>query len=315
MGNYLWMSKNKTIDEKSDPVEEKNVNIKMELICSLELIYLFDKNNQYIKEKIMETIQKSPSLTDKEGFVYGFFSPHDRNLRDNFWMKLGRTEKENPEERVREWGGTMIFCQKCSYNRRFERLVHLFFAFANQHRILTKDGIFVNIIDPKIDQNQNENEDDVNNNHNDHIKKEIEWFHFTERINICKYVSLIQELIENLYNCSINEIKEVKKNIKNNKISKIVCNEIKKSDDDGKNNQKEKNQIKDTPYHKIAVKININTASQIELEKISGIGPKLATNIIQYRKTNGNFVCLEDIKKVKGIGSKKLQDIHKFIQI
>jgi comEA protein len=50
--------------------------------------------------------------------------------------------------------------------------------------------------------------------------------------------------------------------------------------------------------------ININTASSIELQKINGVGPSIADSIIAYRTKNGKFERIDDIKKVKGIGSK-----------
>ena len=45
-------------------------------------------------------------------------------------------------------------------------------------------------------------------------------------------------------------------------------------------------------------KININTASQTELETLSGIGPSMALKIIEYREKNGDFSSIEDIKNV-----------------
>lgn len=48
-------------------------------------------------------------------------------------------------------------------------------------------------------------------------------------------------------------------------------------------------------------KININTANQSDLETLPGIGTTTATKIIDYRKENGKFKNIEDIKKVKGI--------------
>jgi competence protein ComEA len=59
--------------------------------------------------------------------------------------------------------------------------------------------------------------------------------------------------------------------------------------------------------------VNINTASQQELEKIPGIGPELARRIIDYRQTKGQFRSLEDLKDVKGIGEKKAQAIKEYI--
>ena len=48
--------------------------------------------------------------------------------------------------------------------------------------------------------------------------------------------------------------------------------------------------------------ININTASQSELENLPGVGPTLAASIIQYRQQYGAFTVIEDIKNVPGIG-------------
>jgi len=68
---------------------------------------------------------------------------------------------------------------------------------------------------------------------------------------------------------------------------------------------------RDTPVEvtKPSSLININTASQKELESISGIGPVTAFRIIEYRKSLGFFKELEDLKQIKGIGNKKLKDI------
>ena len=49
--------------------------------------------------------------------------------------------------------------------------------------------------------------------------------------------------------------------------------------------------------------VNINTASQVELETLSGIGPVTALKIIDYREANGLFIGIEDIQKVSGIGT------------
>ena len=46
------------------------------------------------------------------------------------------------------------------------------------------------------------------------------------------------------------------------------------------------------------IKVNINTANQTELETLPGIGASTAIKIINYRKENGKFKSIEDIKKV-----------------
>jgi competence protein ComEA len=52
-------------------------------------------------------------------------------------------------------------------------------------------------------------------------------------------------------------------------------------------------------------KININKATSEELQTLSGIGESTAEKIINYRKENGDFKQIEDIKNVPGIGDSK----------
>lgn len=56
-------------------------------------------------------------------------------------------------------------------------------------------------------------------------------------------------------------------------------------------------------------KVNINTATQTELELLTGIGPSTALKIIQYRKANGKFKNIEEIKNIDGIGEAKFEKI------
>ena len=65
---------------------------------------------------------------------------------------------------------------------------------------------------------------------------------------------------------------------------------------------------------KISV-VNINTATQTELETLPGIGPSLALKIINYRKENGKFSSIEDIKNVSGIGDAKFENIKNYIKV
>lgn len=60
-------------------------------------------------------------------------------------------------------------------------------------------------------------------------------------------------------------------------------------------------------------KVNINTATQTELETLSGIGPSTALKIINYRKENGEFKQIEDIKNIPGIGEAKFENIKEEI--
>ena len=59
--------------------------------------------------------------------------------------------------------------------------------------------------------------------------------------------------------------------------------------------------------------ININKATETELDTLPGIGPSLASKIIEYREQNGKFSSIEDIKNVSGIGESKYESIKDFI--
>lgn len=56
-------------------------------------------------------------------------------------------------------------------------------------------------------------------------------------------------------------------------------------------------------------KININTASSDDLQKLTGIGPSLAERIIEYRETNGRFSSVDDLQNVSGIGKTRFANI------
>ena len=71
---------------------------------------------------------------------------------------------------------------------------------------------------------------------------------------------------------------------------------------------------KNTYPTKIQV-VNINTATQTELETLPGIGPSLSLKIIHYREENGRFTSIEDIKNVSGIGDSKFNNIKDYITV
>lgn len=63
------------------------------------------------------------------------------------------------------------------------------------------------------------------------------------------------------------------------------------------------------------VPVSINEAGIDELTSLPGIGPSLASRIINYREDNGGFKCVEDIKRVKGIGPHIYGRIYQFIKL
>ncbi|WP_418602250.1 Tex family protein [Hwangdonia sp.] len=64
-----------------------------------------------------------------------------------------------------------------------------------------------------------------------------------------------------------------------------------------------------------SVGVNINTASKPLLSYVSGIGPKLAENIFNYRNENGSFTSRNDIKKVPRLGAKAFEQGAAFLRI
>jgi competence protein ComEA len=62
-------------------------------------------------------------------------------------------------------------------------------------------------------------------------------------------------------------------------------------------------------------KVNINSATVEELDKIPGIGPTTAQKIVDYREKNGQFNSIDELKKVGGIGDKTINKFRDNIDI
>jgi hypothetical protein len=252
-----------------------------------ELLKLYERNSPEIKTKILKLLDEPTSDADCVGWIYGFYSPKDIQYKNDFWIKLGRTER-NPFTRVEnEWNGTLIFCIKSSYNHRLESIVHLFFNFVRENRINICDkkskfvvtSSVINRIDSPCEKSScsfferlfscfkkrsKQEETQIN------YPLEKEWFHFKECLNVLALVSQICELVEDTFEG------ELLLNTRDNSIkSKII---------------KKQNS-----------KININNSSCEELMNLplssSGMSKKMANKIIKHRKML-KFTHIEEIKLV-----------------
>ncbi|UJP06398.1 MAG: ComEA family DNA-binding protein [Nitrosomonas sp.] len=61
--------------------------------------------------------------------------------------------------------------------------------------------------------------------------------------------------------------------------------------------------------------VNINTATQAELETLQGIGPTKAKAIIEHREKVGSFTAIDDLEKVSGIGPGTIKQLRDAITV
>ncbi len=61
--------------------------------------------------------------------------------------------------------------------------------------------------------------------------------------------------------------------------------------------------------------LNLNTATTLELEDLPGIGPALASRILEWRENNGSFTSVEDLLAVAGIGDKVLAGLAGLVTV
>ncbi len=84
-------------------------------------------------------------------------------------------------------------------------------------------------------------------------------------------------------------------------------------DVDQKMLQAELDRVVESAVNKVGV--NLNTSSKHLLQYVSGLGPKLAENIVEYRKINGAFEDRKQLKEVKGMGAVAFQQAAGFLRI
>ena len=122
----------------------------------------------------------------------------------------------------------------------------------------------------------------------------------TEEADLSKVnLAYVLEDAQKIYIPNINE-KEEKEIVKNMEDGVVISGSGMNDGNDSNSGNNSKNEN---------VKININTANVKELQKLSGIGESIALRIVTYRKENGKFNSIEDLKNVSGIGENKFNKI------
>lgn len=61
--------------------------------------------------------------------------------------------------------------------------------------------------------------------------------------------------------------------------------------------------------------VNLNTATEIDLDTLPRIGPAMATRIVAYRDANGPFASLDDLLQIPGIGDKTLESLRPLLTL
>jgi competence protein ComEA len=61
--------------------------------------------------------------------------------------------------------------------------------------------------------------------------------------------------------------------------------------------------------------LNLNTATQRELETLPGVGPVLARRIVEFRERKGGFKRLEELLAIPGISEKKWKVIRGMVEV
>ena len=61
--------------------------------------------------------------------------------------------------------------------------------------------------------------------------------------------------------------------------------------------------------------VDLNKATQAELEVLPGVGPKMAERILAYRVENGGFKSIDQLDEVKGIGEKRMATLKPLVKV
>jgi competence protein ComEA len=61
--------------------------------------------------------------------------------------------------------------------------------------------------------------------------------------------------------------------------------------------------------------VDLNTATEADLERLPGIGPVLAARVLDFRRTHGRFSSVEELREVSGIGPAKFSALRSRVRV
>ena len=70
-----------------------------------------------------------------------------------------------------------------------------------------------------------------------------------------------------------------------------------------------------TPVFAAGHLMDVNSATVEQLQTVSGIGEKIATEIVAYRQAHGAFKSMDELLNVKGVAEKRLEKIKKAVEV
>ena len=61
------------------------------------------------------------------------------------------------------------------------------------------------------------------------------------------------------------------------------------------------------------MRLDVNSATGVELNALPGIGPRLAERVVDDREANGPFESIEDLQRVRGIGPRLVERVRPYV--